>query len=238
MIERFDRLFARDGRLIRLPQEDCCQALSVLPTRKYQNEGGPGIVEICELLQGSDEPARDRASFFKANVLFWLIGATDGHAKNFSIALMPGGRFTMTPFYDVLSVQPMLDAGQLRIKDMKLAMRVGRNRRYRVVDILGRHFAETGLAASFSREQIAQVSSTIRPGALRCRPSIPAALNDMRGLRYCAQGDAARFFEIHSDADRAFETALSEMPPGFPMALIEAVKRGFQQRIGRLVPTT
>lgn len=156
VIERFDRLRARDGRMIRLPQEDCCQALSIPPTRKYQNEGGPGIVEICELLQGSDEPLRDRANFFKANVLFWLIGATDGHAKNFSIALTPGGRFTMTPLYDVLTVQPTLDAGQLQIKEMKLAMRIGKSRHYKVSEILGRHFVETGLAAGFSREQVAQ----------------------------------------------------------------------------------
>ncbi len=161
VIERFDRLRARDGRLIRLPQEDCCQALSVPPTRKYQNEGGPGIVEICELLQGSDEPLRDRANFFKTNVLFWLIGATDGHAKNFSIALTPGGRFTMTPLYDVLTVQPTLDAGQLQIKEMKLAMRVGKSRHYKVSEILGRHFVETGLAAGFSREQIAQIFKEI-----------------------------------------------------------------------------
>lgn len=161
VIERFDRLRARDGRLIRLPQEDCCQALSIPPTRKYQNEGGPGIVEICALLQGSDEPLRDRANFFKANVLFWLIGATDGHAKNFSIALTPGGRFTMTPLYDVLTVQPTLDAGQLQIKEMKLAMRIGKSRHYKVSDILGRHFVETGLAAGFSREQISQIFKDI-----------------------------------------------------------------------------
>lgn len=162
VIERFDRLRTRDGRLIRLPQEDCCQALSVPPTRKYQNEGGPGIVEICDLLRASDEPLRDRTAFFKAAVLFWLIGATDGHAKNFSIALMPGGRFTMTPLYDVLTVQPSLDAGQLQIKDMKLAMRAGRNRHYRVAEIHGRHFVETGVAAGFSRERIAQVFDEIR----------------------------------------------------------------------------
>ncbi|HEV8036505.1 type II toxin-antitoxin system HipA family toxin [Yoonia sp.] len=161
VIERFDRLRARDGRLIRLPQEDCCQALSISPTRKYQNEGGPGIVEICDLLQGSDEPLRDRANFFKANILFWLIGATDGHAKNFSIALTPAGRFTMTPLYDVLTVQPTLDAGQLQIKDMKLAMRLGKSRHYKVSDILGRHFVETGLAAGFSREQIARIFKDI-----------------------------------------------------------------------------
>lgn len=176
VVERFDRLRARDGRLIRLPQEDCCQALSVPPTRKYQSEGGPGIVEICELLQGSDEPLRDRADFLKANVLFWLIGATDGHAKNFSIALMPGGRFTMTPLYDVLTVQPSLDARQIQIKDMKLAMRVGKGRHYKVSEIQGRHFVETGLAAGFSREQVAQVFEDIKA---RAEQAFEAAMADM-----------------------------------------------------------
>jgi len=161
VITRFDRLRARDGRLIRLPQEDCCQALSVPPTRKYQSEGGPGVVDICGLLTGSDEPMRDRANFLKANLLFWLIGATDGHAKNFSIALFPGGRFAMTPLYDVLTVQPSLDAGQIQIKNMKLAMRVGKSRHYKVSEILGRHFLETGLAAGFSRDQVARIFEDI-----------------------------------------------------------------------------
>lgn len=176
VIERFDRLRARDGRLIRLPQEDCCQALSVPPTRKYQSEGGPGIVEICGLLQGSDEPRRDRANFLKATILFWLIGATDGHAKNFSIALMPGGRFVMTPLYDVLTVQPSLDAGQLQIKDMKLAMRAGKSRHYKVSEIQGRHFVETGLAAGFSREQVAHIFTDIHTKA---EQAFATALADM-----------------------------------------------------------
>lgn len=176
VIERFDRLRARDGRLIRLPQEDCCQALSVPPTRKYQSEGGPGIVEICGLLQGSDEPQRDRANFLKATILFWLIGATDGHAKNFSIALMPGGRFVMTPLYDVLTVQPSLDAGQLQIKNMKLAMRAGKSRHYKVSEIQGRHFVETGLAAGFSREQVAHIFTDIHTKA---EQAFATALADM-----------------------------------------------------------
>lgn len=176
VVERFDRLRARDGRLIRLPQEDCCQALSVPPTRKYQSEGGPGIVEICNLLQGSDEPLRDRADFLKTTILFWLIGATDGHAKNFSIALMPGGRFTMTPLYDVLTVQPSMDAGQLQIKDMKLAMLVGKGRHHRVSEIQGRHFVETGLAAGFSREQVMRVFDDIRA---RAGQAFEAAVADM-----------------------------------------------------------
>ena len=48
VIERFDRRWTEDGRLLRLPQEDCCQALSVPPTLKYQNEGGPGMIEVTE----------------------------------------------------------------------------------------------------------------------------------------------------------------------------------------------
>lgn len=162
VIERFDRRWARDGRLIRLPQEDCCQALSVPPTRKYQNEGGPGIVDIAKLLQASDDPIQDQLAFFKTNVLFWLIGATDGHAKNFSIALSPGGFFSMTPLYDVLTVQPSLDAGTLQIKQMTLAMRVGKNRHYRVAEIVGRHFLETGLQAGLSRKQVENIFEDIR----------------------------------------------------------------------------
>jgi serine/threonine-protein kinase HipA len=46
VVERFDRRWTRDGRLLRLPQEDCCQALSVPPPRKYEPDGGPGIRNI------------------------------------------------------------------------------------------------------------------------------------------------------------------------------------------------
>ena len=84
IVERFDRLWTADHRLLRLPQEDSCQALSVPPTLKYQSDGGPGITDILKLLRGSDEPLSDQRSFMKANtVAFWLMGATDGHAKNF-----------------------------------------------------------------------------------------------------------------------------------------------------------
>ncbi|CAN7292734.1 type II toxin-antitoxin system HipA family toxin [Mesorhizobium caraganae] len=143
IVERFDRLWARDGRLLRLPQEDICQALSVPPTRKYQSDGGPGMREIIDLLKGSDTPDEDIATFLRSCILFWLIGATDGHAKNFSIFLSPGGRFRMTPLYDVLTAQPSLDAGQIPRKKFKLAMSVGKNRHYSVPDIMPRHFLQT-----------------------------------------------------------------------------------------------
>jgi serine/threonine-protein kinase HipA len=142
--ERFDRRWTKDGRLLRLPQEDCCQALSIPPTRKYQSDGGPGMVAILDLLKGSDDPAEDQKSFFKAQLLFWLIGATDGHGKNFSIYLGPGGTYRLTPFYDVLTAQPSLDARQIERKQMKLAMSVGKSRHYRIDTIQARHFVQTG----------------------------------------------------------------------------------------------
>ncbi|MGY3621580.1 type II toxin-antitoxin system HipA family toxin [Bradyrhizobium sp. USDA 10063] len=143
IVERFDRRWTSDKRLLRVPQEDCCQSLSVPPSRKYQSDGGPGMKEILELLKGSDTATEDLAVFMRAGIAFWLIGATDGHAKNFSIFLSPGGRFRLTPLYDVLSAQPSLDAKQIQTKAFKLAMSVGKSRHYRMSEIQPRHFIQT-----------------------------------------------------------------------------------------------
>jgi serine/threonine-protein kinase HipA len=163
-IERFDRTRTRDGRLLRLPQEDCCQALSVPPSRKYESDGGPGIRDIYDLLKGSDSPEEDQKTLFKAQIVFWLLGATDGHAKNFSIHLSPGGRFRLTPLYDIVSTQPSLDANQISQNQMKLAMAVGTNRHYVVHTILGRHFKQTadacGLPAKTLNEIIQEIGDT------------------------------------------------------------------------------
>ena len=143
VVERFDRRWTADNRLLRLPQEDCCQSLSVPPSRKYESDGGPGMAAILELLKASDDPEADRRFFLKAQIVLWLLGATDGHAKNFSVFLQPGGRFHLTPLYDVMSVQPAVDAGQLRRNQTKFALAVGDNRHYVIQEILPRHFVQT-----------------------------------------------------------------------------------------------
>ncbi|MCH8489798.1 MAG: type II toxin-antitoxin system HipA family toxin [Oceanicaulis sp.] len=157
VIERFDREWTHDDRLVRLPQEDCCQALSVPSSRKYQSHGGPGIVDILKLLSQSDQPSRDQAAFFKSQIIFWLIGAPDGHGKNFSLFLRPGGRFELTPFYDVLTVQPAVDAGRIRHNQFKAAMCVGNSRKYEIMRIHGRHFVETAKQAGLGTAVIRQV---------------------------------------------------------------------------------
>ena len=164
VIERFDRFWTKNGRLLRIPQEDCCQALSVPPSRKYESEGGPGICDLVELLKGSDVPEEDQKTLFKAQVIFWLLGATDGHAKNFSIRLASGSRYRLTPIYDVVSAQPSVDAKQICFNKMKMAMAIGRNRHYVVHTITGRHFVETGdhcgLPATLVRTVLDEIRDT------------------------------------------------------------------------------
>jgi len=169
IVTRFDRQSARDGRILRRPQEDMCQALSIPPTMKYEDHGGPGIQPIMELLAGSDAPDEDRAHFMRSMIIFWLIGATDGHAKNFSIFLTPGARFRFTPAYDVLSADPSLAAGQINQRQMRLAMAIGDRRRYRVSDICPRHFIQTAVRASYSEEAMRGIFQDLRqrgPAAL------------------------------------------------------------------------
>ncbi len=161
VVTRFDRRWLADGRLTRLPQEDFCQALSVASTRKYHSDGGPGLNQIINLLKSSDKPDEDIGAFVRANIIFWLIGATDGHAKNFSIFLNPSG-FRLTPLYDVLSSQPSLDAGQIQRRQFKLAMSVGKNRHYLIHEIQQRHFIQTAEEAGISLKSAAAIIEDLR----------------------------------------------------------------------------
>jgi len=146
VIERFDRELSSDKRwIIRHPQEDMCQASGIGPGLKYESDGGPGISTIMELLKSSQTPGEDRKQFMNTVFLFWLLGAIDGHAKNFSIFLKQGGRFCMTPVYDVMSAYPLAGKRQLEYRDLKMAMALhGKNTHYHWHNILPRHwFAES-----------------------------------------------------------------------------------------------
>lgn len=162
VIERFDRLHTKDHRLLRVPQEDCCQALSVPPSRKYESHGGPGIPAILGLLEASDVMEQDRRTFLKTQILYWLMAAPDGHAKNFSIFLLPGGRFHLTPLYDVMSAQPNLDKGEIQQNKLKLAMAVGDTRHYAINTIAPRHFVQTAKKAGMPRSQVEPLFDEIR----------------------------------------------------------------------------
>ncbi|QIM48349.1 type II toxin-antitoxin system HipA family toxin [Pusillimonas sp. DMV24BSW_D] len=150
-VERFDRMWweNEEGKrwLLRLPQEDMCQATGTPPHLKYESDGGPGVRTIMKLLATSRDPDRDRRTFFQAQVLFWMLRATDGHAKNFSIFLRPGGTYELTPLYDVLSAYPVIGRGanQLSPFKAKMAMAVrSKNTHWVMRDIVRRHWLAVG----------------------------------------------------------------------------------------------
>ncbi|HZP66984.1 MAG TPA: type II toxin-antitoxin system HipA family toxin [Rudaea sp.] len=147
VVERFDRRRSSDGSwIVRLPQEDMCQATGTPSDRKYEADGGPGIRKIMNLLLGSARAGEDREDFFRTQILFWMLCAIDGHAKNFSLFIEAGGGYRLTPRYDVLSAYPVLGKaqGKLSAKKIKMAMAVeGANRHYLWHSILFRHWHET-----------------------------------------------------------------------------------------------
>jgi serine/threonine protein kinase HipA of HipAB toxin-antitoxin module len=77
-----------------------------------------------DLLLGSERAYEDRKMFMTANLLCWMLGAIDGHAKNFSIFLRPGSRFHLTPLYDVISIYPVVASHQIALPKVKMAMSV------------------------------------------------------------------------------------------------------------------
>jgi len=144
LVERFDRKHSTQGDYwLRLPQEDMCQALGMPPELKYESDGGLGMADILELLRGSSMADQDRSAFYNAQILFWMLAATDGHAKNFSIFHEASGTYRMTPIYDVLSARPIIgkQTNQLSWHGVKQAMAFrSKTAHYKLKDIYPRHF--------------------------------------------------------------------------------------------------
>jgi serine/threonine-protein kinase HipA len=130
VVERYDRVRA-GNEILRVHQEDLCQALAVMPTIKYQNEGGPSIAAIIELLRTqSSAREEDVQTFMDAIGFNWLIAGTDAHAKNYSLLLSGGPSVRLAPLYDVASILPYDGFDMHKIK---LSMKVGGE--YRIRDV-------------------------------------------------------------------------------------------------------
>ncbi len=208
-VERFDRRWwtAPDGKrwLVRLPQEDMCQATGTPPHLKYEADGGPGVRAITKLLATSTDPDGDRRKFFQAQVLFCMLRATDGHAKNFSLFLNAGGSYRLTPLYDVLSAYPVIGtrANQLSPFKARMAMAVrSKNPHWAMRDILRRHWltmgAEHGVVAPDGRGAEAVVDDLVA--------RTPGVVKTVRAL----------------------------LPAGFPMYVADSILDGLQQAADKL----
>jgi serine/threonine-protein kinase HipA len=203
VVTRFDRAWhkRKNGRdwIARLPQEDFCQALGCPPSKKYEKDGGPGIKDCMRLLAGSND-VTDRASFAITQLTFWLMAATDGHAKNYSIFLQPGDTFITTPLYDVLSIFPYLGKGPhqftWRKAELAFALRA-KNAHYRLCEIQTRHWH--GLAMQYGGpavwQQMLRHVERVEPALAAVEQTLPTDF-PQRTWRLISQGmreQAARF---------------------------------------------
>ncbi|RDU98615.1 type II toxin-antitoxin system HipA family toxin [Trinickia dinghuensis] len=197
IVERFDRRLSEDGTwIMRLPQEDMCQATGTPVLNKYQADGGPGIETIMGILSDSERAAADRRHFFSAQIIFWLLAATDGHGKNFSIAHRPANRYAATPLYDVLSAHPLIGTGRNKIaaQKVKLAMAVrGKNSHYQIAQIQRRHWVAQGQRVGYRDDQIeamvddvtSRTDAAISQAASELPSTFPSDLSDaiFEGMR-------------------------------------------------------
>ena len=161
VVERYDRVF-REGRCLRIHQEDLCQALSVPPSLKYQNEGGPSVKDVANLLWDvSSEPETDVRRFADALVFNWLIAGTDAHAKNYSLLIAPGSQVRLAPLYDLASALPY--PVQISPHKARMAMKIGSI--YRLKEISRRHWESTAkelkIPASEMLERMIELARTM-----------------------------------------------------------------------------
>src|SRR3989338_47501 len=145
LVERYDRAHDASGNLIRLHQEDFCQALGVVPEMKYQNEGGPDLAQCFELVRSATRPSAPQILRLLDYVIFnALIGNHDAHAKNFSL-LYSGKVPVLAPFYDTLStaVYPSLTP--------RMAMKLGS--KYKFSEVHARHWDQFAESAGLTKAQ-------------------------------------------------------------------------------------
>jgi serine/threonine-protein kinase HipA len=102
VVERFDRVVGRDGSVVRVHQEDFCQALGRLPAMKYESRGGPRLTDMAGVVRrwssDRDDDLMALADFAAINL---VAGAPDGHSKNISLLIAPDGRRRIAPLYDL-----------------------------------------------------------------------------------------------------------------------------------------
>ena len=164
VLDRYDRERIGD-RLVRVHQEDMCQAFGIQPTRKCESDGGPGVAAIADLLrQSSTDPESDFERFIDAVALNWLIAATDGHAKNYSILHATGPQLRLAPLYDIITILPY---PQLSPGKSKLAMSIGGERL--IGEINGTHWRflakQLGLSSAPVLERVSMLADSL-PGAV------------------------------------------------------------------------
>ncbi|MFD1112305.1 type II toxin-antitoxin system HipA family toxin [Pseudoroseomonas ludipueritiae] len=147
VVERYDRVRLKTGNVVRIHQEDMCQALSVRPSFKYQREGGPGLRDVCAVIRAySVGPEEDLVRLIRAVAFNFVILGTDAHAKNYSVVIGPGRPpfIRLAPLYDLNSYLPYQD----NPRKTKLAMSIDGT--YLAQRIMLRHWVAESIACEIN----------------------------------------------------------------------------------------
>lgn len=152
LIERYDRRIKNDY-IERVHQEDFCQALSVLSSRKYQNEGGPGFKECFRLLNDTTQPAINRTRLVSAVVFNYLVGNMDAHGKNFSLLYNTPSTIHLAPFYDIVCTRVY------QTLTSKMAMKIGN--KYDADRVLPRHWKQFSEEINYRYRALADLVVTL-----------------------------------------------------------------------------
>ena len=155
VVDRFDRVM-KNNIIYRRPQEDMCQALGYFSERKYQADGGPTIKDLVSVLQTSVERQKDLESLFKSLLVYYILGAIDGHAKNYSIRYVESG-YQLAPLYDILSIYPALTVKEIKIGKYKMAFSIGNSNHYASKRIYRKHFIETAKFCQISAHRSEEI---------------------------------------------------------------------------------
>jgi serine/threonine-protein kinase HipA len=188
LVTRYDRRFDEAGQAHRLHQEDFCQALGIVPERKYAVEGGPTFKTGFDLLRrATTVPAVAVLAFLDAAIFNLIVGNADAHGKNFSLLYQSAG-VSLAPFYDLLSTVAYPDLSP------NLAMKIAKRP---TIEEIGpttwAAFAEDiGLAASFVRRRVKELSDAVIAHVPSIANGTPLATLDASALKEYAALSSSR----------------------------------------------
>jgi serine/threonine-protein kinase HipA len=190
IVERYDRHSAKDGTVMRIHQEDFCQALGILPELKYEREGGPSLATCQAVLANhSAKPAVDQLGLLEITIFNYLIGNADDHGKNFSL-LYQAAKPQLAPAYDLLStaVYPELST--------KMAMKIGG--KYKPDDVFIRHWHRLVTNTQAARSNLEKLLYTLAQRTLECSAELKQRF-DQQGLKTNIIDDICTLIKVRAN---------------------------------------
>jgi serine/threonine-protein kinase HipA len=208
LVARYDRRPAEGGMLMRIHQEDFCQALGVVPEMKYQNEGGPDLKACFALLRKATRPSAPQVLRLLDAVVFnALVGNHDAHAKNFSLV------YSGWPQADTPTLAPLYDILSTAVYDHltpKMAMKLGST--YKFTEVQARHWGQFAEAAGLSK---AQTNKRV----LRMAQGLPGVARQLQALPpFSGQSIVARIVALIEQRSALTVQRLLLTPPRPPAA--------------------